>query len=86
MAKVKKRVKTERQAVKVEPLLQDPEVINIQPRFVNGNLISHEGEEIPLIFDKDGYCVVYTDGCCLNNGRPNARAGVGVWFGDNSKL
>ena len=26
--------------------------------------------------------VVYTDGSCLGNGRPDARAGVGVWFGE----
>jgi len=87
VAKVKSKIKTEKRSVKVEPLPQSPEVVlNIQPQFRNGNLFSPEGEEIPLTFDKEGFCVVYTDGCCLNNGRPNARAGVGVWFGDNSKL
>lgn len=25
--------------------------------------------------------VVYTDGCCLNNGTSNARAGYGIWYG-----
>jgi len=25
--------------------------------------------------------IVYSDGSCLNNGKPNARAGVGVYFG-----
>ncbi|MHB1865731.1 MAG: ribonuclease H family protein [Candidatus Saccharimonadales bacterium] len=24
---------------------------------------------------------IYTDGACINNGRPGARAGFGVWFG-----
>ena len=28
--------------------------------------------------------VVYSDGCCFNNGRPNAQAGIGVYWGDNS--
>lgn len=23
---------------------------------------------------------VYTDGCCLNNGRDDAKAGIGVYF------
>ena len=23
---------------------------------------------------------VYTDGACTNNGKPNAKAGYGVWF------
>jgi ribonuclease HI len=26
---------------------------------------------------------VYTDGACSNNGKPDARAGFGVWFGKN---
>lgn len=26
---------------------------------------------------------VYTDGACSNNGKPDARAGFGVWFGEN---
>ena len=25
---------------------------------------------------------VYTDGACTNNGKPDARAGFGIWFGD----
>lgn len=28
---------------------------------------------------------VYTDGACKNNGRPNAIAGIGVYFGDNDE-
>lgn len=31
----------------------------------------------------DNYVVVYTDGACENNGRTNAKAGIGVWFGDH---
>ena len=23
---------------------------------------------------------VYTDGACTNNGKPDARAGFGIWF------
>ncbi len=26
---------------------------------------------------------VYTDGCCINNGKPQAKAGIGVYFGEN---
>ena len=32
----------------------------------------------------DGFIVVYTDGSCLQNGRENPRAGVGVFFGPES--
>lgn len=33
-------------------------------------------------FDGD-YLVVYTDGACENNGFSGAKAGIGVWFGEN---
>ena len=26
---------------------------------------------------------VYTDGACIDNGKPYARAGYGIWFGEN---
>ncbi|XP_061478834.1 ribonuclease H1 isoform X2 [Rhineura floridana] len=32
------------------------------------------------------YAVVYTDGCCSSNGRNNARAGTGVYWGPNHPL
>ena len=28
---------------------------------------------------------VYTDGACVNNGKPNAKAGIGIYFGKNDK-
>jgi len=28
---------------------------------------------------------VYTDGACSNNGKPDARAGFGIWFGDGDE-
>ena len=31
--------------------------------------------------DEEGFVHVYTDGACINNGTPNAQAGIGVWFG-----
>jgi len=30
--------------------------------------------------------VIYTDGSCTNNGKPNAKGGIGVYFHDNSPL
>jgi len=33
--------------------------------------------------DDEGYVHVYTDGSCESNGKLNARAGIGVWFGKN---
>nr|CAH7768188.1 unnamed protein product [Callosobruchus chinensis] len=38
-------------------------------------------------FQKSGdYVIVYTDGACSNNGKPGAKAGIGVWFGDNHNM
>ena len=34
-----------------------------------------------FIIDDDGFVVVFTDGACINNGTPNAQAGIGIWFG-----
>lgn len=28
---------------------------------------------------------VYTDGSCINNGKPNAKAGIGIWFAENDE-
>lgn len=39
-----------------------------------------------LYEDDEGYIIVYTDGCCYNNGRGGAKAGIGVWFADNHQL
>lgn len=35
---------------------------------------------------ENDYVVVYTDGACENNGKTKARAGIGVWFGDDHSL
>lgn len=49
-------------------------------------VISSDTIEIPSSDDVSGtneVLVLYSDGACQNNGRPNARAGVGVYFGMN---
>jgi len=35
----------------------------------------------PKVEEKPSEINVYTDGACSNNGKPDARAGFGVWFG-----
>ncbi|XP_033219718.1 ribonuclease H1-like [Belonocnema kinseyi] len=37
-------------------------------------------------YDNNGYVKVYTDGACSANGTDNARAGIGVFFGNNHPL
>lgn len=39
-----------------------------------------------FIIDADGYTAVYTDGACQKNGMKDAKAGIGVWFGDDHPL
>lgn len=36
--------------------------------------------------DDSGFVHVYTDGSCENNGKPNAIAGYGVYFGEGHSL
>ena len=50
--------------------------------------ISNDHDRAPgeYITDKDGYVSVYTDGACSGNGRESAKAGIGVWFGDDHPL
>lgn len=36
--------------------------------------------------DADGFIIVYTDGACPGNGKPGAKAGIGVWFGKDHRL
>lgn len=36
--------------------------------------------------DFDGNIEVYVDGACSRNGRPDAQAGLGVWFNDDHRL
>jgi len=36
--------------------------------------------------NSNGFVEVYTDGACENNGKPTAKAGIGVWFGHNHPM
>lgn len=33
-----------------------------------------------FLYNEDNYVNVWVDGSCLGNGRPNARAGYGVFY------
>lgn len=35
------------------------------------------------ILKQDSNIYVYCDGSCINNGKPNAKAGIGIYFGEN---
>lgn len=36
--------------------------------------------------DQEGFVKIYTDGACLGNGKPGAKAGIGVYFNDHHTL
>lgn len=48
--------------------------------------IKHGGSSHSFEMDDSGYVVVYTDGACSSNGTKKARAGMGVYFGENHPL
>lgn len=67
------------------PPLKRLKTINLSKSF---NVIAAENEESPgkFIIDNTDYVNVYTDGACSSNGHKGARAGIGVWFGDDHPL
>ena len=56
-----------------------------RPRNSEGEGIT-EPNENGFNLDDEGFVIVYTDGSCENNGRPNARAGYGIWWADHHPL
>ncbi len=57
--------------VKVEKINQEKKIIDLSS-FMDSTF---------SINDKSLY--VYTDGSCINNGKKNAKAGIGIYFGEN---
>ena len=53
----------------------------IQNKNKNKNNIIMSTKDHDIAFNSDYY--VYTDGACSNNGRDNALAGIGIFFGIN---
>ncbi|CAG8520416.1 4181_t:CDS:2 [Cetraspora pellucida] len=57
--------------------------------FISGISISEKEQELDLDATDNSYnievskLVVWTDGCSLNNGKDGARAGIGVFWGNN---
>ena len=51
---------------------------------VCGPLSSHVSTTVPVLPSSSGVPVVYCDGCCFNNGRTGASAGIGVYWGEDS--
>ena len=57
----------------------------------NGNVIVSDTLEVENNYhndtddddDDEDVIRVYTDGACIDNGKPYARAGYGIWFGEN---
>lgn len=66
------------------------EVVPVPPKKIP-KIELHSDEEVDgfdydFKVDDNGHVVVYTDGACENNGKRNAKAGIGVWFGDSHPL
>ena len=49
---------------------------------INNNINNHVSINNTSVLQTP-YINVYTDGSCVNNGKPNAIAGIGVYFGEN---
>jgi ribonuclease HI len=57
--------------------------VNEKIHDTNNNTPKHNimDSDVNVVFNPDYY--VYTDGACSNNGRDNALAGIGIFFGIN---
>lgn len=55
--------------------------INNKIQNQNHNNVIMNSKDDNIVFNPDYY--VYTDGACSNNGRDNALAGIGIFFGIN---
>lgn len=69
-------------------ITSDVKIIKEPPKYLdipNKSDISDNSNK--SVFDEliyqDKSINVYTDGSCINNGRPNAKAGIGIYFGEN---
>ena len=69
-------------AVQPPPKQSRPQPIklNLKTKLNDENQSRNETNKAP---QNKGHVVVYTDGACSNNGHANAKAGIGVWWGDN---
>lgn len=47
---------------------------------------AHKTDENGFNVDDNGFVIVHTDGACSDNGKPNAKAGCGVWWSDGHEL
>jgi ribonuclease HI len=59
--------------------------IKVNEKNMNNNIQNHNiivnSKDDNIVFNPDYY--VYTDGACSNNGKDNALAGIGIFFGIN---
>lgn len=53
---------------------------------VDSRHVASVREDAPAEFSEEETAVVYTDGCCHNNGQEGALAGIGVYWGADSPL
>lgn len=54
-----------------------------KPPINDKSSIDHDAFAKQFDFKPD--IIVYTDGACIHNGKPNAKAGMGVYFGKDDK-
>jgi len=66
---------------------EDRLVSNKSSKHEDGHISFNSGADLSnFSVDEDGFVIVYTDGACQANGKFGAKAGVGIWFGENHDL
>ncbi|KAJ8963761.1 hypothetical protein NQ314_005394, partial [Rhamnusium bicolor] len=64
--------------------VDSPKTTNKRPGDESG---PSQNKKSRMTFLKENdHVIIYVDGACENNGKANAKAGIGVWFGDEHPL
>lgn len=65
---------------------KEPPLKKHKPNSAQSSKDNNTNSSFELMFDNDGFVLVYTDGACSKNGRMGAQAGIGIWFNDDHPL
>jgi len=65
------------------PIYKKFDDIKLAEAFITSSIVEENGDSVES--DESDTIFVYTDGACINNGKYNAVAGYGIYFGQNDE-
>jgi len=80
---VKPKKRTLSKTIDPVPVMKSETVVETEKKPQKRKKIDAVNPTLNQDLSQPGRIVVFTDGSCTNNGKIGAKAGIGVWFGDN---